>query len=59
MNKLVKFIKESYAEFKKVIWPSKKEVGDSTKVVLVSVLIIAAALGFIDILLLRLMNSIF
>ena len=59
MNKLVNFIKESYAELKKVIWPTRDEVISSTKVVIVSVLIIAIALGLIDIVLYRVMNFFF
>jgi preprotein translocase subunit SecE len=58
MNKLIKFIKESYAELKKVIWPTREEVASSTKVVIISVFIIAITLGFIDILLFRLLNFI-
>ncbi|MBN2532636.1 MAG: preprotein translocase subunit SecE [Spirochaetales bacterium] len=56
MNKLIKFIKESYAELKKVIWPTREEVASSTKVVIISVLIIAIVLGLIDIALYRIFN---
>ena len=59
MNKLIKFIKESYAELRKVIWPTQEEVVSSTKVVIVSVFIIALILGFIDILLFRVLNFVF
>lgn len=59
MNKLIKFIKESYAELKKVIWPTRDEVAASTKVVIISVVIIALALGLIDIVLFRLLNFVF
>ena len=59
MNKLVKFIKESYAELKKVIWPTKEEVASSTKVVIISVVIIAMVLGLIDIVLFRVLNFVF
>lgn len=48
MKKIILFFKESYAELRKVTWPSREEVASSTKVVLVSVILIAAALGFID-----------
>ena len=59
MNKLIKFIKESYAELKKVIWPTTEEVMSSTKVVIISVVIIAMALGLIDIVLFRVLNLVF
>jgi preprotein translocase subunit SecE len=52
MNKLVQFIKESYAELRKVVWPSKEDVISSVKVVIVSTVIIAAVLGLVDVLLL-------
>lgn len=48
MKKIILFFKESYAELRKVTWPSREEVASSTKVVLVSVVLIAAALGFVD-----------
>ena len=50
MKKIVQFIKESYAELRKVIWPSREDVISSVKVVIVSTLIIAAILGLIDLL---------
>lgn len=45
-----KFIVEARGELTKVSWPSKEDVWDSTKVVIVSVIIISIFLGFIDIL---------
>jgi preprotein translocase subunit SecE len=51
-NKFVKFVKESYAELRKVIWPSREDVIGSVKVVLVSTVIIAAVLGLVDVFLL-------
>jgi len=48
MNKVIQFFRESYAELKKVIWPSREEVVSSTKVVLISVAIIAVALWLFD-----------
>lgn len=58
MNKIIKFFQESYAELKKVTWPTKEAVGSSTRVVLLSIIIVAAALGLIDYLLFELMNFI-
>ncbi|MBA7477237.1 Protein translocase subunit SecE [subsurface metagenome] len=48
MKKIIRFFKESFAELKKVTWPSREEVASSTKVVLVSVLLIALVLGLVD-----------
>jgi preprotein translocase subunit SecE len=59
MGKLVKFIKESYAELRKVIWPSRDDVVSSVKVVIVSTVIIAAVLGLVDVLLLLGVQAIF
>ena len=52
MKKIVQFVKESYAELRKVIWPSKEDAISSVKVVIISTIIIAAALGLVDVLLL-------
>jgi preprotein translocase subunit SecE len=52
MNKLVQFVKESYAELRKVIWPSRDDVVSSVKVVIISTIIVAAVLGLVDVLLL-------
>jgi preprotein translocase subunit SecE len=48
MKKVVQFFRESYAELKKVVWPSRDEVVASTKVVIVSTIIIAVALWLVD-----------
>lgn len=53
MSKVVQFFKDSYGELKKVVWPSKDSVIASTKVVLVSTLIVALFLGVVDFLLVR------
>ncbi len=48
MKKIFTFLKESKAELKKVNWPSKDEVLTSTRVVIISILIIAAVIALID-----------
>ncbi|HOZ72801.1 MAG TPA: preprotein translocase subunit SecE [Spirochaetales bacterium] len=53
MKKIVQFFKDSYGELKKVVWPSKDSVIASTKVVLVSTLVVALFLGVVDLLLVR------
>ena len=59
MRKVIQFIKESYAELKKVVWPNRDDVVSSVKVVLVSTIIVAAVLGLIDFLLLLGIRAIF
>ncbi len=51
MRKIIQFFKDSFAELKKVIWPSRDEVASSTKIVIISVIIFAAVLGLVDFLL--------
>ena len=52
MHKLVQFVKESYAELRKVIWPGRDDVISSVKVVIISTVMVAAILGLVDVLLL-------
>ncbi|GHV24107.1 hypothetical protein FACS189498_0480 [Spirochaetia bacterium] len=59
MKKIVQFCKESYAELRKVIWPGREDVISSVKVVLVSTVIIGAALGLVDLLLLLGVRALF
>ena len=59
MKKIILFFQESFAELKKVAWPSRDDAIASTKVVLVSTLIIAAFLGLVDFLLFKLVDWIF
>ena len=48
MKKLIRYLKESRLELKKVVWPSREEVLSSTKVVLISTAIFAIVLGLVD-----------
>ncbi len=59
MGRIIQFVRESYAELRKVAWPSREEVASSTKVVLVSVSLIALALGLIDFLLFQAIDLVF
>jgi preprotein translocase subunit SecE len=59
MNKIIRFFKESFGELKKVTLPSREEVTSSTKVVLVSTVLIAIALGLVDFLIFRGIDLIF
>lgn len=58
-GKVINFFKESIAELKKVVWPTKNDVLSSVAVVLVSTIIIAAILGLLDFLFVSGMNLIF
>ena len=51
MNKLLDFIRESKAELKKVSWPTRKQVGYSTLVVVMLTVIVGAYLGLVDVVL--------
>lgn len=53
MKKLVKYIKESRLELKKVVWPTREAVISSTKVVLVSTAFVALFLWLVDFILLK------
>lgn len=59
MKRIIQFFKDSYAELRKVQWPSREEVGSNTKVVLVSVLIFAVVFGVVDFLLLQAVDLVF
>jgi preprotein translocase subunit SecE len=59
MKKIILFFQESFAELKKVTWPSRDEVVSSTKVVLVSTIVIAAVLGLVDFILVKLVDWVF
>ncbi len=59
MRKLIRYLKESRLELKKVVWPSREEVLSSTKVVLISTAIFAVVLGLVDFLLVQGVDLIF
>ena len=53
MNKIVQFFKDSYAELRKVVWPSREDEVASTQIVIVSTVIVAFCLGLLDLRLVR------
>jgi preprotein translocase subunit SecE len=59
MRRIILFFQESFAELRKVTWPSREEAVASTKVVLVSTLLIAGMLGLVDFLLFKLVDWLF
>ena len=48
MKKIIGFFRESYAELKKVNWPSRDDVVAQTWMVVVSLVVVSAALALID-----------
>ena len=48
MAKVFQFFKESRAELKKVVWPTRDDVVSSIKVVIISTVIVALVLGLLD-----------
>jgi preprotein translocase subunit SecE len=48
MAKVFQFFKESRAELKKVVWPTRDDVISSIKVVIISTIIVALILGLLD-----------
>ena len=49
LNKINNFIKEARAELKKVIWPTKKDLKNSTIVVITTIIIASIFIGLVDI----------
>jgi len=48
-NKINNFLKEALAELKKVIWPTRKDLKNSTVVVISTIIIASIFIGLIDI----------
>jgi preprotein translocase subunit SecE len=59
VKKFIQFCKECVAELKKVVWPSRDDVISSVKVVIVSIVILAAILGLADVVLLAGVQALF
>jgi preprotein translocase subunit SecE len=59
MKRIITFFQESFAELKKVTWPNREETVASTKVVLVSTIMIAAMLGLVDFVLFKIVDWLF
>jgi preprotein translocase subunit SecE len=60
VEKIVTFIRESYAELKRVTWPTRKEIGGSTLVVFIVVsllMVLVALFDFVLALLVRLLMA--
>ncbi len=59
MKKIIQFFKDSYAELRKVVWPSREDVISSTKVVIISTFIFALVLGLVDFIFVKGLDLIF
>ncbi len=59
MKRIIQFFKDSIAELKKVVWPTRDEVASNTRVVLISIALFAVALSFVDFLLANIVELIF
>jgi len=59
VKKIVEFFNDVVAEMKKVVWPSRDKVMDSTRIVIISTIILALFFGLADIVFLRLIKLFF
>ncbi|MEA1927437.1 MAG: preprotein translocase subunit SecE [Candidatus Auribacterota bacterium] len=57
INKIVQFVKEAKVELKKVNWPTRKELIDSTKVVLITSFLLAFFIFIVDFMLSHLIDT--
>lgn len=48
MQRLIEFLKEARAELGKVSWPTRKELSESTVLVIVSVIVVTIFIGAVD-----------
>jgi len=58
-DKIIKFFEDVVKEMKKVTWPTKPELMESTKVVIIACLILAAFTYVIDMLINQVLKGIF
>ena len=48
MQRMTQFLREVWAELKKITWPSRPELMESTVVVIVSVFLVTIFIGIVD-----------
>ena len=48
MSRFIEFLKEARAELGKVTWPTRKELYESTILVIVSVILVTVFIGAVD-----------
>ncbi len=59
INESIEFLKESRNEISKVVFPSRQEVIGATAVVILSVIVVSAFLGVVDLGLSEIMKRLF
>jgi preprotein translocase subunit SecE len=59
MNQMREFVKDVRLESAKVSWPTREELRDSTIVVLITVLMLAAFIGVVDLVLTKSVDLLF
>lgn len=57
-GKVVNFIKEAITELKKVVWPNRKDLKNSTIVVISTIIIASVFVGIVDLVFVRLLTLI-
>ena len=55
--KIAKFFKDTKSEMKKVVWTSRKETFNNTKLVVVTVIAVGLAIALVDVACSRLVNA--
>jgi preprotein translocase subunit SecE len=58
VTRVKEFVREVLAEFRKVTWPSRQQLANSTAVVIVVTVVVAFFLGGVDIVLARIVEGI-
>jgi preprotein translocase subunit SecE len=58
VTRIKEFVREVLAEFRKVTWPSRSQLVNSTAVVIVVTVVVAFFLGGVDIVLARIVEGI-
>jgi len=58
VTRIKEFVREVLAEFRKVTWPSRQQLVNSTAVVIVVTVVVAFFLGGVDIVLARIVEGI-
>jgi preprotein translocase subunit SecE len=59
IERLKTYLAETRTELKKVTWPTRQELRESTRVVIVSTIIVTAFIGVVDQILSRIVKLVF
>ena len=59
MERIKAYLNDTRSELKKVTWPSRQELRESTQVVIVSTLVVTAFVGVVDQILSRIIKLVF